>query len=489
MATRTTTATAIQVQAVKAVPAALPDTIKADESDLSDPPPTEEIQAPATKKRRVAPRKNIALATVPASDSLTTTPSDIPPPPQPEEKTKRARKPRATKAEATTTVVAAATEDAAGQVEAANEEASPKKKRARKPKPPIVYDIPEVPRKETTFKGRLGYACLNTILRNIKPATDTIFASRTCRIDTIEKNGMDFVRDLGLKNVRDLYKMVEWNEENNIRFMRMSSEMFPFASHEKYGYSLEYAEADLKAVGDLAKRLGHRLTLHPGQFTQIASPTKKVVDSSVRELEYHCEMMERMGLAPDGVMIIHMGGVYNDKEATLARFRTNYTTLLSEGIKRRLVLENDEICYNLDDLMPICDELDIPIVVDYHHDWINPSSRPLRELIPIINQTWARKGIKPKQHLSEPRPGAVTAMEKRAHADRCGSLPEELQLDDNIHMDLMIEAKDKEQAVFELYRIYGLAEVKHENLRPPNPDATLATAGRKAKSSASSPKK
>jgi UV DNA damage endonuclease len=29
--------------------------------------------------------------------------------------------------------------------------------------------------------------------------------------------------------------------------MRMSSEMFPFASHGQYGYSLEYADAELKA--------------------------------------------------------------------------------------------------------------------------------------------------------------------------------------------------------------------------------------------------
>lgn len=118
---------------------------------------------------------------------------------------------------------------------------------------------------------------------------------------------------------------------SSIRFMRMSSEIFPFSSHGKYGYNLEYADAELKvrslptrllytttyqnrhliftrqAVGDLAKSLNHRLTLHPGQFTQIGSPSEKVVAASIRELEYHCEMMDRMGLGPDGVMIIHMG--------------------------------------------------------------------------------------------------------------------------------------------------------------------------------------
>lgn len=66
-------------------------------------------------------------------------------------------------------------------------------------------------------------------------------------------------------------------------------------------------QLNTQTVGNLAKSLGHRLTLHPGQFTQIGSPTVKVVEASVRELEYHCEMMDRMGLGPDSVMIIHMG--------------------------------------------------------------------------------------------------------------------------------------------------------------------------------------
>ena len=64
-----------------------------------------------------------------------------------------------------------------------------------------------------------------------------------------------------------------------------------------------------------------------------------------------------------------------------------------------------------------------------------PTVLPLGELITRIKAIWERKGIKPKQHLSSPRPGAETVMEKRAHADRCYELPQELPDD----MDLMIE--------------------------------------------------
>ena len=55
--------------------------------------------------------------------------------------------------------------------------------------------------------------------------------------------------------------------------------------------------------------------------------------------------------------------MYGDKVATLARFKENYQTLLTDEMKARLVLENDEMCYNTDDLLPICNELNIPIVV------------------------------------------------------------------------------------------------------------------------------
>ncbi|WVR08036.1 UV damage endonuclease UvdE [Kwoniella sp. DSM 27419] len=349
-----------------------------------------------------------------------------------------------------------------------------KKKRKPKVYPKKVYDIPDVERKTTTFKGRLGYACLNTVLRGNKP--DSIFCSRTCRIASIEEEGMELPKGLALMNVRDLSAMIEWNEQNKIRFMRMSSEMFPFASHAKYGYDLSFADEGLKAAGALAKKYGHRLTMHPGQFTQLGSPRPQVIEASIRELDYQCEIMDRMEIGAEGVMIIHMGGVFGDKETTLARFKENYTTRLSENVKKRLVLENDEICYNVDDLWPLCDELSIPIIFDYHHDWINPSSEPPSVLIPKIAEIWKRRGIPMKQHLSEPRPGAESVMERRAHADRCKALPPDLPDD----VDLMIEAKDKEQAVFELYRIYGLEDVIHDNLRPPDPNPSMHTKGRKS---------
>lgn len=119
--------------------------------------------------------------------------------------------------------------------------------------------------------------------------------------------------------------------------------MFPYASHETYGYSLAYCAPLLAQVGALAKRYGHRLTTHPGQFTQLGSPRESVVHSSIRELEYHAEMLDLMGIDQDGVMIIHGGGVYGDKAAALTRMKNVIQHKLSARVRARLVLENDEV--------------------------------------------------------------------------------------------------------------------------------------------------
>lgn len=198
---------------------------------------------------------------------------------------------------------------------------------------------------------RLGYACLNTILRAQKP---TVFCSRTCRLATAKEKGQQYLFQLGLANARDILTMLTWNEEHGIRFMRLSSGILPFASHPEVGYEVSAVPglaAILQEVGQMGQTLGHRLTMHPGQFCQLASPRMEVFTNAVRELRYHCDILNAIGLGPDSVMIIHMGGVYGDKEATLARFVERWK-LVPADIQARIVLENDEICYSVSDLLP-----------------------------------------------------------------------------------------------------------------------------------------
>lgn len=267
---------------------------------------------------------------------------------------------------------------------------------------------------------------------------------------------------MGLANARDLVKILRWNDRYGIKFMRLSSEMFPFASHKEYGYKLApFASEVLAEAGRVVADLGHRVSAHPGQFTQLGSPRDEVVENSFRDLEYHSEMLQLLRLPPqqdrDAVMILHMGGTFGDKAATLDRFRDNYMKL-SQDAKNRLVLENDDVSWSVHDLLPICEELNIPLVLDFHHHNIIFDSSQMREgtldimsFFDRIKATWTRKDITQKMHYSEPVPSAVTSRERRKHSDRVSMLP---PCDPT--MDLMIEAKDKEQAVFELMRTFKL---------------------------------
>lgn len=337
------------------------------------------------------------------------------------------------------------------------------------------------------WTGRLGYACLNTYLRTSNPP---IFSSRTCRIQSIlehrhplehpdqpehpTKNrpdrskpadhqlGQRYLEAVCLANVKDITKMVRWNEKYHIRFMRLSSEMFPFASHAEYGYTLApFASEALAEAGKVIAELNHRVTTHPGQFTQLGSPRQPVIENAIRDLVYHDEMLSLLKLPEqqnrDAVMILHMGGVFEGKAETIERFKENYAKL-SDSVKNRLVLENDDVCYTVHDLLPVCEELNIPFVLDYHHhnilfdsDKIREGTADIVDLYPRIFATWERKGITPKMHYSEQTPPAITGKQRRKHNPRPWTLPPCPP-----NSDLMIEAKDKEQAVFELMRTFKL---------------------------------
>lgn len=273
---------------------------------------------------------------------------------------------------------------------------------------------------------------------------------------------MRYVEEIGLANARDVIKMVRWNDKYGIKFMRLSSEMFPFASHEEYGYKLEPFAADtLAEAGNVIAELGHRVTTHPGQYTQLGSPRKQVIDNAFRDLEYHAEMLSLLKLPPqqdrDAVMILHLGGAFGDKPAAIERFKENYARL-PQGVKNRLVLENDDVVWCVHELLPLCEELNIPFVLDYHHHniifdetQIREGTKDIMDLYPRILKTWIKKGITPKMHYSESCPDAITRTKRRKHSPRVMTLP---PCPDT--MDLMIEAKDKEQAVFELMRTFKL---------------------------------
>ena len=294
----------------------------------------------------------------------------------------------------------------------------------------------------------LGYACINTELRKQKKP---VFTSRTLRLATFEEKGFEYVKTLVYQNVNDLLTMLEWNKANDILFMRLSSEMFPFASHPKYHYDIDFVSDELKKIGDYAKENGIRLTMHPGQYDVLSSFKEDVVQNTISDLKHHARIFDLMGLDQNSVMIIHGGGVYNNKEKSLGRLEKNISEL-PENVRNRLVLENCEMSYCVEDLLPISERLNVPIVIDYHHDSIYPSSLPVEFYFDRVFKVWFDRGIKPKVHVSNSIPGVKLTDSKtarRKHSDYIQFFHEPL-LQIQFPIDVMLECKMKEQGIMRL---------------------------------------
>lgn len=310
----------------------------------------------------------------------------------------------------------------------------------------------------------MGYCCINMCLRKLG-----IFSSRTCRLDTIKERGVEYSYELAQNNLEDMACILKWNHTNNIFLYRMSSDMFPFATHPAYAlrYDLSRFAGILQSLGQLAAKYNQTLTFHPGQYNQLSSHRQCVVEQAIVDINFHAKVMDLMGLGSDSVIVIHGGSKHDGKQQALARLESNFAKL-SQSAQNRLVLENCEMAYSIEDLLPLCTRLQIPLVIDYHHHNINPGTVNLDDLTRRVLEVWAGRGITPLFHISESREG-VTANDsitmRRAHSDFVQQLPAEL-LDVLCHhkINLDVEAKMKDRAVLSLFQKYNMCEVRSEGV-------------------------
>tara|TARA_X000000950_G_scaffold287778_1_gene401589 strand:- start:12099 stop:13007 length:909 start_codon:yes stop_codon:yes gene_type:complete len=294
---------------------------------------------------------------------------------------------------------------------------------------------------------------MNTTLKKQKPA---VYASRKIIVRIIDERGIEELKRRILLNLKDLLKMIEWNEQNGIKVFRLSSELFLHKTNPKVpDYDYEFAKELLKQIGDLAKQYNQRLTFHPGQYNVLASQNRKSYEHTLQDLEYHADVLDLMGMGSDSVMVIHGGGVYKDKQKTKERWAENYKKL-PEKIRKRLVLENCEYSYSIVDCLEINKMCGVPIVLDTHHfecyKQIHPEEEFLEpsEYIQDILNTWGH--IKPKFHVSEQGDGRIGK-----HSDYIEVIPEyllEIPEKYKMHIDIMIEAKLKELSIKKLYEKY-----------------------------------
>jgi len=296
----------------------------------------------------------------------------------------------------------------------------------------------------------LGYACINMEL-NARKGDDRITTNRTMIKKTFHDKGVDYASELVLQNVSDLYQIIEWNEQNNIKFFRLSSDMFPWASeyYQDWGKfpNIEEITNILRDCGDLANKYGHRITSHPGPFNVLVSPNENVVQNTITDLTIHGDIFDFMGLSrtPYNKLNIHCNGVYGDKQSAMDRFCTNFERL-PESVQTRLTVENDDkaTMYSVKDLYEgIHKRIGIPIVFDYHHYKFNTGGQTEQEALELALSTWGN--VTPVVHYSESRSKEQLdeKIKPQAHSDLIKELP-------NIYghnVDIMVEAKHKELAI------------------------------------------
>jgi UV DNA damage endonuclease len=201
-----------------------------------------------------------------------------------------------------------------------------------------------------------------------------------------------------------LSDIFDYLTKNDISMYRMASDLAPYVTHPdlpQFHNQLNECRAELAELGAKAKRMGLRLSMHPSQFIVLNSPDPVLVEKSIRDLLAGAELLDYMELGQEAVLVIHVGGTYGDHTSGCDRWVETYARL-PEPVRRRLVLENDDIRFSAADVLDIHERTGVPLIFDYQHFWCNnPEALELAPTVARFIRSW-RAGVRPKIHYSSP---------------------------------------------------------------------------------------
>ena len=233
----------------------------------------------------------------------------------------------------------------------------------------------------------------------------------------------------------------------------------------------DHCERIFAPVGDAARRLGVRLSFHPGQFCVLASESDEIVERSILEFEYHADMARWMGYGQswhsEGFKInVHLSGK-GGPEKFLRTLKK-----LSPEARNLITIENDEISNGLDLTLLVSDH--VALVLDVHHHWVKTGEyiTPEDDRVQRVLESW--RGVRPAMHFStsredllvdhdtRTRPDLDTLLARgfkkqalRAHSDFCwNDAVNDWALTFSPNFDIQVEAKGKNLATDQLYERY-----------------------------------
>jgi UV DNA damage endonuclease len=202
-----------------------------------------------------------------------------------------------------------------------------------------------------------------------------------------------------------LDEVLEYLRSERLDMYRLSSDIAPYATHPdmpQFHKMVAESDAELRAFGAKARAYDIRLSFHPSQYVLLNAPNPELTRKSIWDLSSQAEMLDRMELDDEAVMITHVGGVYDDHEASRARWIEGWEQC-PEHVRRRLVLENDDVRFSAADVLWIHERTGVRLIFDYQHFWcLNPERLDMRDTLERFLATWP-DGVRPKIHFSSPR--------------------------------------------------------------------------------------
>lgn len=317
---------------------------------------------------------------------------------------------------------------------------------------------------------RTGFAC------KIQESTNKVNNSLNIRGTTItwlnaqtRDRAVERLWEILKTNISALAAQIAWvaKQPPNQRMFRISSDLLTAYSHDDWMWFyfepdvLQFLETNLAKIGQAARDSDIRLSFHPGQFCVLASDSPEIVERSIIEFEYHCDIIRYMGYGKtfqDFKCNVHVGGRAGPSGIKAVMRK------LSREAHNCLTIENAEYSWGLDASLELVDTC--ALVLDVHHHWIASGEyiNPHDSRVQKLWESW--RGIRPVIHYSVSREMVIpdhdpdtlpdltllksqgfTSAKLRAHSDYYwNSAVNNWVLSFRPYADVMCEAKEKNLA-------------------------------------------
>ncbi|MDA7834233.1 UV damage endonuclease UvsE [bacterium] len=330
---------------------------------------------------------------------------------------------------------------------------------------------------------RIGFACKymhpdQTQKKKLLEEIQRPLNTRSTTVQWLNRQTRDVAEerlwDIMVHNIQSYYNLIEYvgSLPHELRMVRLGSDVLPVYTQRDWAYYWQqpdvraYCEKAFARVGQLARTLDVRLSMHPGQFTVLASDNAEIVERSIEEFEYHTDVIRWMGYGrqfQDFKCNVHISGRKGPAGIKDALRR------LSPEARNCITIENDENAWGIDSSLELCD--DLALVLDVHHTWCREGEyfEHTDDRFKRIIDSW--RGVRPVIHYSVSRseflqnvprtvrPNFQTLLEQgykkaklRAHSDYYDNDA----LNDYVlgfweHADIMCESKFKNLASLQLY--------------------------------------